>query len=265
MARSRIVKPGLAKNEVLAEIGVEAQLLFAMLPCYADREGRLEDRPKRIKAEIFPYRDVDVDAILESLATCSEQFIVRYEIDGTRYIQITKFDDHQSPHHKEAESTIPAPPKQEPSKSQARANQDNLGSHAPKQVTSNKNKEQVTSNNETRDNPFDEFWREVHVKKAKRNAEKAYNNAVKRLRFERPDENPHEFLLARMKAFAASPEAKPPDREPIHPATWLNAGRYDDDPETWKRKRSKNGATTVGDGQLFNPNGMAGEEVRRGL
>ncbi len=45
-------------------------------------------------------------------------------------------------------------------------------------------------------------------------------------------------LLAKVKAYAAAvatwPEA---DRQFIpHPATWVNAGRYDDDPTTWQRK-----------------------------
>ena len=143
MARSRLIKPGLAKNEVLAELGPHAQLLFAMLSCYADREGRLEDRPKRLKAEIFPYYEVDVDALLQGLADCDEHFIERYEIDGKRYLQITNFNAHQSPHHKENESDIPACPKHESSMSQAQSKHDNPGSHAPYRVkvTSNKNKD----------------------------------------------------------------------------------------------------------------------------
>ncbi len=107
MARSRLIKTGLAENEVLAELGPHAQLLFALLPCHADREGRLEDRPKRIKAKVFPYYDADVDALLDQLANCSERFIVRYEVSGERYIQISNFAVHQRPHHKEEESEIP--------------------------------------------------------------------------------------------------------------------------------------------------------------
>ena len=39
-----------------------------MLPTIADREGRLEDRALRIKAELFPYEQIDVDALLDDLA-----------------------------------------------------------------------------------------------------------------------------------------------------------------------------------------------------
>ncbi len=51
--RARGIKPAFFKNEELAELGTVAQLLFIGLWCLADREGRLEDRPKRIGAEVM--------------------------------------------------------------------------------------------------------------------------------------------------------------------------------------------------------------------
>lgn len=109
MSRSRSLKPNFFKNEHLAELGLASQLLFAGLWTLADRAGRLEDRPLRIKAEIFPYQKEDVDRLLSGLASCAEPFICRYEVSGKRYIQITNFEKHQNPHVKEPESTIPAP------------------------------------------------------------------------------------------------------------------------------------------------------------
>jgi len=111
MARSRNIKPGFFLNDELAECDPLARLLFAGLWCIADREGRLEDRPKRIKAEVLPYDDCDPDDLLNQLA--QRGFIIRYEVDGNRYIQITNFKKHQNPHIKEAPSIIPPPPEQE--------------------------------------------------------------------------------------------------------------------------------------------------------
>ncbi len=108
MARSRNIKPGFFLNDKLAECEPLARLLFAGLWCIADREGRLEDRPKRIKAEILPYDDCDVDQLLNQLA--ERGFIIRYEVDGSRYIQVTNFSKHQNPHVREAASTLPPPP-----------------------------------------------------------------------------------------------------------------------------------------------------------
>lgn len=107
MARARTIKPSFFKNETLAELPLSARLLFIGLWTLADRAGRLEDRPRRIKAEIFPYEDYDVESGLSDL--CSGEFIVRYQVDESAYIQIVTFDKHQSPHVKEPASTIPAP------------------------------------------------------------------------------------------------------------------------------------------------------------
>ncbi|WP_081275726.1 hypothetical protein [Stenotrophomonas maltophilia] len=108
MSRSRNIKPGFFQNEDLADLAFEYRILFQGLWCEADREGRLEDRPKRLKAAIFPYDNVDVESGLQSLALAG--FIVRYEVDGKRYIQILNFVKHQNPHKKEAASVIPAIP-----------------------------------------------------------------------------------------------------------------------------------------------------------
>ncbi|GFZ63703.1 hypothetical protein PSE10B_02250 [Pseudomonas amygdali pv. eriobotryae] len=82
-------------------------LLFEGLWLLADKAGRLEDRPLRIKGELFPYRDgLDIDGMLAWLA--AEGFIVRYTVSGKRYIQVENFDKHQNPHRNEPESVIPS-------------------------------------------------------------------------------------------------------------------------------------------------------------
>jgi hypothetical protein len=111
MARARNIKPGFFMDDVLAEIEPLGRILFAGLWCIADREGRLEDRPKRIKAEVLPYDECDADDLLEQLN--SKGFIIRYEVDGQRYIQVTKFTKHQNPHVNEKPSEIPEPPTSE--------------------------------------------------------------------------------------------------------------------------------------------------------
>jgi hypothetical protein len=108
MARARNIKPGFFKNEYLAELPAFTRLLFIGLWCVADREGRFEDRPRKIKMELFPADDIDVDAALGELEKSG--FLTRYVVDGIRYAQIINFTKHQMPHHKEAASEIPAPP-----------------------------------------------------------------------------------------------------------------------------------------------------------
>ena len=113
MARSRYIKPEFWKDEDLARVSHSARLLFVGLWSLADRSGRLEDRPLRIKAELFPYEDIDVEPILNELATRKAYgngaFIVRYEIKGRRYIQIANFSKHQKCHVREPNSDLPGP------------------------------------------------------------------------------------------------------------------------------------------------------------
>ncbi len=94
-------------NEHLVELPFETRLLFAGLPCFADREGRLEDRPLKLKMCMFPTDDVPMHRMLDALQ--EKGFIQRYVIDGSKYIQIKNFCKHQTPHHKESASVIPAP------------------------------------------------------------------------------------------------------------------------------------------------------------
>lgn len=111
MARARNIKPGLYKNEDLAECSVWARYLFPGLWMLADREGRLEDRPKRIKGELLPFDSQDVEPLLKELA--ARGFLLRYQIAGVSFIQISKFKDHQTPHYTEKPSAIKPPILQE--------------------------------------------------------------------------------------------------------------------------------------------------------
>ena len=106
MARARGIKPSIMDNEDLAKLDGLSRLLFIYLWMLADRAGRLEDRPERIAVRALPYdRSADVDAMLDDLAAAG--FIHRYIADGCRCIQILTFAKHQTPHPREAQSSLP--------------------------------------------------------------------------------------------------------------------------------------------------------------
>jgi hypothetical protein len=106
VARARNIKPKFFTNEELVELPFGTRLLFIGLWTIADRAGRLEDRPKKIKMEIFPADDFNIDTALEELQASG--FLARYEHGGSRYIQVLNFCKHQNPHRDERASTIPA-------------------------------------------------------------------------------------------------------------------------------------------------------------
>lgn len=98
--RARNIKPGFFSNELLGTYEPIITLLFAGLWCLADKDGILEDRPLRIKAELFPYREgLDINGYITVMER--DAFLTRYEVAGVKYIQINNFAKHQSPHHTE--------------------------------------------------------------------------------------------------------------------------------------------------------------------
>ena len=104
MPRIRTIKPDFFHDECLADLPLKQRMTFVGLWLYADREGRLEDRPKYLKSQIWPYEQCDIEQILDNL---NGKFIQRYQIEGRAYIQIVNFLKHQKPHHTEKESLIP--------------------------------------------------------------------------------------------------------------------------------------------------------------
>jgi len=104
MARMRYLKPDFFFDDDLAELKYECRLFFCGLWCYADKAGRLEDKPKVLKAQIMPFDRVDPEKILNELDL---KFITRYTVNGRKYIQINNFLKHQKPHHTEKESILP--------------------------------------------------------------------------------------------------------------------------------------------------------------
>lgn len=107
MPRARNIKPGFYKNEDLAECSIWARFIFPGLWQLADREGRLEDRPKRIKGELLAFDSQDVEPLLSELQ--AKKFILRYTNEDGSFIQILKFSEHQSPHYSEKQSVIKPP------------------------------------------------------------------------------------------------------------------------------------------------------------
>ena len=115
MARIRYLKPDFFKDEDIKELSFEARLFYQGLWVQADREGRGEDRPERLKIEIMPYDEIDAEEIMRVLANTKKNgkrpFIIRYEIDGEKYYQIINWQKHQKPHKTERDSDIPPVPK----------------------------------------------------------------------------------------------------------------------------------------------------------
>ena len=120
MSRARNIKPSFFINEELVECDFSTRLLFIGLWTLADREGKLEDKPKKIKMALFPADNINIDDLLNELK--KRGFIERYEVEGNQYIQVVAFKKHQNPHRDEKISTIPDCVKHYASTMQAQCN-----------------------------------------------------------------------------------------------------------------------------------------------
>jgi hypothetical protein len=199
MARARNIKPALFKNEVLGVADPIATILFIGLWTLADRRGILEDRPLRIKAEVFPYRDgIDADALLSWLD--KHDFIQRYEVDGKACIQINNFEKHQNPHKNEEPSELP----------------DAEGNYSGTQKAAKGMTAECAE-------AFETFWKLYPRKTAKDNARKAFAKI-----------NPDAELLAQIleslaKHCTCQSWLKDDGQFIPHAATWLNGKRWNDE------------------------------------
>lgn len=108
MARTRLLHAQQTVDEDVSGLSAHARLVWAFLPCHADRAGRLLDKPFPLKLAILPVDPVDMDALLAEIART--RLITRYEAGGQRFIQIRNFLRYQRPHRNEAASVIPPPP-----------------------------------------------------------------------------------------------------------------------------------------------------------
>lgn len=110
MARTRYIKPDFFDSEKVAALSLAARLLFVGLWTLADRDGRFELSPRRIRARLFPYDDgIDVVALLNELI--GRKMLQPYSgPDGTALGFLPGFPKHQRPHPNEAKSVLPAAP-----------------------------------------------------------------------------------------------------------------------------------------------------------
>ena len=107
MARSRNIKPSFFSNDLLAEVDPLGRLLFVGLWTLADYKGELEWRSKRVKAQLLPYDECDIDDLARNL---SEFGFIKFYSDGEKiYLKIENFCKHQNPHKNERDkgSEIP--------------------------------------------------------------------------------------------------------------------------------------------------------------
>jgi hypothetical protein len=96
MARIRTIKPEFPQSESMGRVSREARLLFVNLWTISDDEGKARAASRLLASLLYPYDSDAVDLIDGWLAELERECcIVRYQVDGTTYLQITNWLEHQ--------------------------------------------------------------------------------------------------------------------------------------------------------------------------
>lgn len=96
MARIRTIKPELPQSETIGRLSRDARLLFIQLFTIADDAGRARASSRLLASLLYPY-DEDAGGLIDRWLGELEHHraIRRYEVDGSQYLEIVKWLEHQ--------------------------------------------------------------------------------------------------------------------------------------------------------------------------
>jgi len=238
--RIRSIRPEFWRSEDVKKHPRDVRLLFVGLWSYVDDNGVGVDDYRQIASDLFPLEDDPVEVreyVRDGLATLSRGLqIVRFGVDGKRFIFIPKWDTHQKIDRPGKERDLrPANTvsSENPTfitghSDDSRDTRDSLDAgegEKGRRGEGEKGQQDlaiVAAPAITEPDLFDAFWSNYPRKDNKAQARKAWPKACKRLEPER---------LVKAAAFWARLwEDVGKDREHIpHASTWLNNDRWNDE------------------------------------
>ena len=94
MARKRMISPEFWTDDKVIELSIQERLLFIAMWNFADDEGLIANKPKQMKAQIFPIDDITHGAISEMLMSIHNVGLIQFGNDNT-LIKIKNWTRHQ--------------------------------------------------------------------------------------------------------------------------------------------------------------------------
>lgn len=222
--RIRTIKPSFWKDLDICSLPIPVRLHYIGLWNYADDEGRGIDEPRLLKGELWPMDDTVTAKKIESFMAALQASgrIIRYDSEDTEHLfQIRNWSLHQVISRPQ-ESVFPPPTGYDLSVN----DQGILTDHSPPEGKGRERKGTGKGMELLRAPRFSEFYDPYPRKAGRGAAERAFARAVTRVRAAGGD--PKTIVEGALR-FAADPNLPEPQFIP-HPATWLNADRWDDDP-----------------------------------
>ena len=248
MARIRTIKPEFFTSEDIFDLTPLAHLFYAFLWCEADREGRIKWKPRTLAARFFPEDDYAIDDLAQQLV--DQGHVKFYEVKEQVFCFLTSFTEHQVINNREKESSFPA---YSPDACVTRESGGLLEGREGREGKGREGNARVPFSQE-----FLDWWEEYPHKVGKQDAWKAWQKAIKQTDLE--------TLHAGLKGYKRH---KPEDRPWCNPSTWLNGGRWADEPfeakaaDTSWRDKYKPGAQAPLDEDDLEPPAFLDQRVKR--
>lgn len=235
MARIRNIKPDFWTDEKLVELEPWERLLFIGIWNFVDDEGYMPFSPKRIKMQIFPGDSLDVSRGLQNLISLGA--LTLYDSEAGQILRVTNWLKHQkvsNPSQSKYRSLALTLDNQNPLKAGKFGSESTEPSPQSTEDSGNVHTEgeregEVLKDLSSKPDEFAQWYSKYPKKEAKESARKAFAKARKATSME--------SLLDGLDRYIESVKGK--ERTFIAlPATWLNAGRWDDEVVTTKPANS---------------------------
>lgn len=228
--RIRSIRPEFWSSEDVAAMDWNTRLVYIGLWSYVDDNGVGRDLERLIVSDLFPLDEslsessLRVHGALKHLKTAGH--ITRYKVNGKPYLHITAWETHQKINRPSpgryplptSGNTDPHDVLTEPSVSP----HSTLSAGEGEKGRRGEGEKTTTSSTPAASKEFDDWYTHYPRKVGKQAAAKAYTKA-------RKTQSAAQLLVA-VRRFATDPNLNPDHKYIPHPATWLNEGRWDDDP-----------------------------------
>lgn len=210
-----MISKSISTSTRLADVSTFAALLFSWVIPHCDDYGHLEATPKIVKGIVVPLREetaADVEKALASLVAVG--LIELYEAEGRKYLEVTKWEEHQT--FKSDRPKNASCPTRNPLDSKRNPNGKIVLSKLSEVKISKVTTVSVAE-------AFDAFWQAYPRRVSKVSALKAWKRLA-------PDDRLCGTILLALDSHKRSEQwTKDEGRFIPHPATWLNQRRWEDD------------------------------------
>ena len=229
MARMRYIKPEFWTDGKMVALSFAARLLYIGMWNFAVCDkGHVEDDVLRLKMQVFPADDVDVQSALDELVGSGR--VVRVELStGETFLHVIHLGDHQkvdprwTPRCAACKDAIPAEtPATSTEPAKPHRNSPKLSDTLPKTPQEGIGEERRVKNTRAPAPPamFEEFWAAYPKRVDKGHARTAYTKALAK--------TDSQTLVTGAQRYAAAQAGGDPKFTAL-PTTWLNGERWEDE------------------------------------